>query len=415
MSCKLKVKFLGGLRFDERYVCIRISEVAPDFNIRDVYATPTYAILVFDTKDEVSSFFNPEVVEKLQESHLKPIPSPDQLHSKAVFITKLRPYVTHNTYENIMKEINDNNPVKVNSVFKLENKKYGTTSTLKLIFDTNESVNYVLRQGIKFFSITVSPDQIRKDEYIHLQQCFRCFSFEHVTRECTTNSQKCNICAGNHHYKDCTMPTRFKCLNCGGLHSSTFVRCPARKRKIEHQESDPSHPPSSSTNSEFPPLRTSTAITGTIPSLFDSIIPHPSTSISHPSTPSTAFSHVQIPNPLPSSDICNYSSVVKTPPSLPPPPKPSSSKPPLPTRLTTLKPKSIPSIPLPQRPSRVRPTPNNQIPPSTPPSSTLTSVAAADPIVADAGPTPSRHPFHNIHRVANLAILSLDLENWNVI
>ena len=169
-----------------------------------------------------------------------------------MFVSKLRPYIVNNTYENIISNINSSNVYKVSSVFKLPNKQSGNISTLKLIFDSPEAVGYVLQNGLKLYDLTISPEQINKGEHIHIPQCFKCFSFCHVTRECRSQVQLCSICSGHHHFKSCPNPARLKCVSCEGSHHSTFARCPMRRMYLENAQPPPSRPSNSSNN--FPPL-----------------------------------------------------------------------------------------------------------------------------------------------------------------
>ena len=311
-SFKLKLKFLSNLKFDERYVINRIVEVAPEVNIRDVHVNNFFAFVVLDSERVVSSFFDQNIVDKLQPFHLKPVPSQDSLINKSIFITKLRPYVTSYSYEEILSDLNNNNPYKAHSLYKLQNDKYDQVTTLKVIFQDPLAVEHALNNGIKLFNIKVKPSNIHRETITKVQQCYKCFSYSHTIKDCTLNIQKCSLCGKDHHYSNCKSPKKLKCLNCHGSHSSTFQRCPFRKSITNLAAASTPNP---NVNASFPPL--------------------PQPNVSH-----SAYASSTIADPVPSTSNIMYSSALKTPPTLPPPPQFSSVNP-LPSKLTKLTPRSI--------------------------------------------------------------------------
>ena len=349
MASKLKIKFLSNLKFDEEFVLHRVVEVLPKVNVRDIHVTNFFAVLVLDSPEIVNLFFSTDILLKLQENHLKPVPTQEFLTNKALFITKLKPFITKKPYEVIVQEINKHNHFKVNSVFKLNNKSYDNVTTLKIIFDDPLGADYVFNNGLSLFNIDVHPNNIHKEHFDHVTQCYKCFLYGHSTKECNCSIQKCSVCAGDHHFSSC--PTKVaKCINCKGNHNATSIRCPKRRKSAERNRVSV---PNTASASNFPPLNPSNNVHNS-----RSTLPNP-----HPSQP--------IPN---ASRAAGYSSVLKTPPPVPPPPKSLSS---LPTRFTKLTPRSISvrsvPTPTPQPPQITQPivpVPLLSIPTHPPPSST---------------------------------------------
>lgn len=69
-------------------------------------------------------------------------------------------------------------------------------------------------------------------EYVRpLLQCFKCYKFGHGSGACKS-TQICSICSAGHFYKECNMPTNFKCSNCSGPHSAVSYSCPVKAAKI---------------------------------------------------------------------------------------------------------------------------------------------------------------------------------------
>ena len=376
---KLKVKFLSNLRFEERYVTSCLVDALPTVNLRDIHVTPSFAIVVLDSQDDVAKFLAPAISKKLEEKQLKPVPSQSFLVNKAIFVTKLRPYIINSPYNSILYNINNSNKYKASGVFKLPSKRTGTTSSIKVVFEQPEAVDYVMRHGLRLFDILVSPANIHKEDLVQIPQCFRCFSYSHVTRDCPTNVQRCSICSANHHYKECDRPNQLKCVQCGGAHSSTFVRCPVRKQQVTFiQRSSTPAPPNPS---HFPPLSTPTSV--------------PASSIPPQANPGPSTSYPPV----------SYASVTRSTPQIPPPP--SHPRSPLPSRMTKLTPRtsrpvprSITSSSYTSAPALVHsatsptPPPSSNPPPGFPPRpATYATVAAPSTSVpVSTAPTPPSSP-----------------------
>lgn len=97
--------------------------------------------------------------------------------------------------------------------------------------------------SITFLSHSL-PDSVQYDLFAYrvfdyvppLQQCYRCFKFNHSAKICN-GKQRCSCCSGEHSYKDCDKPDQLCCVNCGGAHLAISRSCPVKMRKmIEKKE-----------------------------------------------------------------------------------------------------------------------------------------------------------------------------------
>lgn len=92
------------------------------------------------------------------------------------------------------------------------------------------------------FLTNVLPQNIQYDlfsyrvfDYIPpLQQCYRCFKFNHSAKICN-GKQRCSICAGEHSYKECDKPNELCCVNCSGPHLAISRACPIKMNKISEK------------------------------------------------------------------------------------------------------------------------------------------------------------------------------------
>lgn len=117
--------------------------------------------------------------------------------------------------------------------------------------------------SITFLSNTL-PDNIQYDlfsyrvfDYIPpLQQCFKCFKFNHSAKVCN-GKQRCSICSGEHLYKDCDKQNEICCVNCSGPHLAISKQCPIKIKKITEKKSKITYASvsqSKKSDVEFPPL-----------------------------------------------------------------------------------------------------------------------------------------------------------------
>lgn len=73
-----------------------------------------------------------------------------------------------------------------------------------------------------------------------LQQCFKCFKFNHSAKICN-GRQRCSCCAGDHFYKECPQPDELRCVNCDGAHLAVSRFCPIKIKKIAEKKNSISY------------------------------------------------------------------------------------------------------------------------------------------------------------------------------
>jgi len=123
------------------------------------------------------------------------------------------------------------------------------TQALKIKFFTKTK-----REGLKNAVIEVNPEmrhillnlekvklswtRCSVKEFSPLIRCFKCLGFGHTSKYCEVQHQKCSMCAGDHHYKDCkaNIVTR-KCINCSIYNERT--RNPNLRVPVNHSAMDP--------------------------------------------------------------------------------------------------------------------------------------------------------------------------------
>lgn len=117
---------------------------------------------------------------------------------------------------------------------RLKSSKLGGTDTwkVKIICGSAEDKQRLLKEGVH-----LGHQRHRAAEYITkptVLQCFRCLSFGHIAKACTSE-RKCRHCAGTHESQKCDATAK-TCANCGGAHSATDFVCPQYAAKLVEKE-----------------------------------------------------------------------------------------------------------------------------------------------------------------------------------
>jgi hypothetical protein len=89
------------------------------------------------------------------------------------------------------------------------------TGTIVISFMTRAGANSALVAGCISFEDQIK-NTIRYSKACKVLQCFKCYEYGHITRQCR-NEEDCGHCAGGHPTKDCLDPTGNKtCALCKG-------------------------------------------------------------------------------------------------------------------------------------------------------------------------------------------------------
>ena len=117
--------------------------------------------------------------------------------------------------------------------------KFPKSNTVKFTFQSSEMARKAREEGLRLFSISISPHQIKEEKYIELLSCNKCYAIEsHSTKQCPCPQDYiiCSECTSREHtFRECTA-TEKSCLHCGQAHSCKVMRCPARKKAMQEKE-----------------------------------------------------------------------------------------------------------------------------------------------------------------------------------
>lgn len=106
------------------------------------------------------------------------------------------------------------------------------TGPLKSLLLEEEALK-ILENGLIINKVTLTPKYINRDNYIPINQCFRCFSFNNFIKDCKAEVKSCSVCSlpvsPTHNYRNCPSSNDPKCINCKEQHISIYQDCLKRK------------------------------------------------------------------------------------------------------------------------------------------------------------------------------------------
>ena len=120
---------------------------------------------------------------------------------------------------------------KIDKIIKIPNIHW----LLKVVCSDVLSADRIVSKGLYISRQFFPSEQVQKEKFVNVRVCMRCYSFDHLTKRCTRNSEYkvCSECSAvGHRFNQCESNVK-KCLNCGEGHRTLAMKCPARKKKIK--------------------------------------------------------------------------------------------------------------------------------------------------------------------------------------
>ena len=355
-TVKFRVKFLNDHSFSEFQLLTHLNSISA-LDVRNVYLTDTFATLHIEDPDALTPFRQPDNVKKLFDLHLVIEEDQSTKSLRTIFIPRTPHFVASAPKDYLTTLIQDANPpLIVEDLYFLGSatKQQAPKNNLKITFQSKDMVDTAMDRGLKLGHLQLSPDQISRDSFITVVQCYKCLQFGHATSTCSA-PQVCSRCTGNHFYRLCSSKT-FLCLHCNENHSAVNVACPARKLYAHNFRQSQAKPSTSAPSFQPAPLPEKNAWEATSANS-NSV---PSSNMASTSAFPTLQSHSNVqllPHPPPNPANTTAATPLSTPPL-----QPASSTPPI----------SSPSLPPAQPGMGSAPPPlTPSAPPSQPPPSSI--------------------------------------------
>ena len=220
----IKLKYSGEpLSADEAVQAI--TSVAGVDLVRCARIQDGYRAVVARAED-LTPFLSSTGQARLIENNFEVIFSPELRAQCTVVAKKLDRTVVTRTVAAIRDAIQYHNNVKIVEVY------IPPDSQLAKIRCSSPEDAHKLLKGFKLFNMSVPTYNVKMEEYIKLDHCYRCYSLDHVKSACSRTQITCSRCAQEgHFFAGCNKP--FVCKLCGGSHSAISGLCPNRRAKLK--------------------------------------------------------------------------------------------------------------------------------------------------------------------------------------
>ena len=198
--------------------------------VNKIIETKEAFILIADNEN-MDKLMKEENRQKLAARGLEIVHPPEYEASRTVILKNVDSLINAMTEDEIVQSIDKN--LKVKRVIKISNSPH----LMKLIFERSQIADRVVEEGLKIKFQKFQKTNIEKEIFIPIVPCFKCFSYEHLRRNCPKPDEYriCSSCAiEGHLYTDCSSDF-VRCIGCGANHRTLAAKCPIRKEIIRNK------------------------------------------------------------------------------------------------------------------------------------------------------------------------------------
>ena len=230
-----------GITPKQSYVLEAANKAVDDLVTIEIYSIREGAILVIDNIEHIYDLLSDEAQAILHRYKLKAIQPEWMSPLRTLFASKVPLVITEDRdAASVARELHRCNPnlkLEYLNIIRGRQEVRGreTRDTLKMTFVTAEMADRASQDGIKLFNYNIRPEGLEKEIYMKIDQCFKCFSFDHTSSLCQRPACKCSICGGEHHYRKCPRKDSPRCINCSGNHPAVANVCRIKRERMEEK------------------------------------------------------------------------------------------------------------------------------------------------------------------------------------
>lgn len=275
-----------------------------------------YVVKVFDTDDgygiltkddyDADQVFQKNTLKDLHNFNFTPIVPPEIKTKKTVILFNVDEFVYENDAESIKEEIENKNSWATGEVAEVY--RFPNSRTLKVTFTQTQTAIKATNSGLVLFNVSITPAQVKQEEYIPIMTCTRCYQVEdHTTNNCPkdANFKICSECGEEGHiWKECRSKEK-RCINCGEAHRTLAMKCKKRKEAVMNKRQENAR----KTTSEATSYSTATKSNhtnielgleqGTVPKMMNCILNAHMINLAEPGTYNTTLNNLLKMNNLP--------------------------------------------------------------------------------------------------------------------
>lgn len=235
---RVKIKHPRPKHDGSRIELVSILGTSGIYVTRIITVDDGFIVLTKDDKD-TDTLFQRETIVKLNEKQFSPTVPVDIKAKKTILCFNVDSFIYENHEDDIKREIMAKNQwceENIEQVIKFPNK-----NIIKIIYTQTQLAVKATQSGIVAFNISIPPQQIKQEKFVPILTCMKCYKIDdHTTKNCNENNNYiiCSECSEEGHtWKECRSENK-KCINCGGKHRTTAMKCPKRREAVNNKRKE---------------------------------------------------------------------------------------------------------------------------------------------------------------------------------
>ncbi len=207
--------------------------------------------LILKDEDAVEEYHSPNIVKKLNDSGFTIQKSPQYLSKCSIMTRHVNSYILNQQEAELEKTISKDNKVNVFSVTKMPKYKM-----MKVTCSTPKEACTLESKGARIGNLIIPATDIEFHKFANITQCFRCYGFNHLARDCK-KEQVCSKCGETGHFHKACKNDKIRCVNCNEPHLAISLKCTKKRAQTSK------NPPTPSTATSTAPIPPKTPLLST--------------------------------------------------------------------------------------------------------------------------------------------------------
>jgi len=151
-----------------------------------------YVVVRLADNDYHKQYTDTNITNKLRTNGFHLVESMASRAARTIMAFRVGPSVLTHPAQVIKEEIATRNDVSVEEIIILRSLKF---PALKIRLTNSAEADKLIHKGVRAFSVIIPAYNLEKEKYQPVNQCFKCYQFDHSTSQCPKSTKICSKCA----------------------------------------------------------------------------------------------------------------------------------------------------------------------------------------------------------------------------
>jgi len=152
-----------------------------------------YVIVRLADNEFLTQHTDTNITHKLKSNGFHLVESMPARAARTLMAFRVGPSIIIHSPQVIQEEVARRNDVGVDELIILRNLK---SPAIKIRLANSAEADKLLAKGIRAFSLIIPSYNVEKERYQSVNQCYKCYKFDHTTTQCTNTSSVCSPSCG---------------------------------------------------------------------------------------------------------------------------------------------------------------------------------------------------------------------------